>query len=532
MQKNLILAVVLSSLVYIGWYSYIEKKAPPPAPAAVQTAQVPAAAAPAPAVLPGDDAQLLKEAQELLAEAKADAAEAAKPPKRVDASKLMTVVEAGKARYTFFVPNATLASAVYQGPVAPVELVADPTRGFFHASFPGKFSLKARSADFVEFEASQGGVRFTKKFTFDPANGLHRLEFSAANVSGRPLILPAWELRVGPGLSTVKSELKENPDQLKAVYTFVEKDRKHPTLKEIEDDPAAHLWVWTGLNNRYFLAALIAGEELKASRPLRRLEKVDKEDETPSLLVPVAAAELKAGETRRWDAAFYIGPKDYARLKALGNGLDRAVDFGFFAPLAKLAEASLVYFHRLTGNYGVAIVILSVIIQLLLTPLSYKSYKAMAVMKKIQPEMQSIQKRYKDDPKRMNQEIMDLYKRHGTNPLGGCLPMLLQIPVFFALFTALRGSWSLHGAPFFLWIKDLSAKDPFYVLPLIMGGIMFLQQHLSPQTSDPAQAAMMKWMPVIFTFMFLTFPSGLVLYWLINSTWGFAQSMYLQKKMG
>lgn len=510
MQKNLILAVVLSSLVYIGWYSYMEKKLPPPQPQAAAQAGAEKAAVPAQAAAAPAAAEALPE----------------------DWKKGAVTVKAGKAEYLFHPESASLAGVTYQGPVAPVELVPDPARGFFHASFPAKFRLKARSADTVEFEASQGGVRFVKKFTFDPANGLHRLELSAANVSGRPLILPAWELRLGPGLSTVKSELKENPDQLKAVYTFTEKDRKHPTLKELEDDPAGHPWVWAGVDNRYFLAALIAGEELKTTRPLRRLEKVGEEDETPALLVPVAAAELKAGETRRWDAAFYLGPKDYARLKELGNGLDRSVDFGFFAPLAKLAEASLVYFHKLTGNYGVAIVILSVIIQLLLTPLSYKSYKAMAVMKKIQPEMQAIQKRYKDDPKRMNQEVMDLYKRHGTNPLGGCLPMLLQIPVFFALFTALRGSWSLHGAPFFFWIKDLSAKDPFYVLPLIMGGIMFLQQHLSPQTSDPAQAAMMKWMPVIFTFMFLTFPSGLVLYWLINSTWGFAQSMYLQKKMG
>ena len=243
------------------------------------------------------------------------------------------------------------------------------------------------------------------------------------------------------------------------------------------------------------------------------------------------ASELKPGEKRVWDMQFYIGPKNYSKLKAIGHGLDRSVDFGFFSPLAKLANSSLVYFHKITGNYGAAIIILSVLIQLMLTPLSLKSYKAMAVMKKIQPEMQSIQKRYKEDPKRMNAEVMDLYKRHGTNPLGGCLPMLLQIPVFFALFTALRNSWDLHGAPFIFWVKDLSAKDPFYVMPIVMGGIMFLQQNLNPQTSDPSQAAMMKWMPVIFTFMFLTFPSGLVLYWLINSTWGFAQTMYLQKKM-
>ncbi|OGR69235.1 MAG: hypothetical protein A2179_06815 [Elusimicrobia bacterium GWC2_63_65] len=538
MQKNLILAVVLSSLVYIGWYSYIEKKAPPPEQQAAQQALEAKKTAPsaaqtaAPAARPGDDAQLLKEAQELLAEANADAADLAKPPKRVEASKLMAVVEAGKARYTFFVPNATLASAVYQGPVAPVELVADPTRGFFHSSLAGKFALKSKTGRSVEFTAQQGPLLITKRFTFDPDNGINFIQISAVNTSGRTQVLPAWELTVGPGLSTVKSELKENKDLLKADYTFYQEGRKHPTLQEIEDEPAEHDWIWAGLNNRYFLAALVAGPDFKGTRPLRRLEKVGEIEKTPSLVIPVPALELKPGETRNWDSTFYLGPKDYSLLKKLGMGLDRSVDFGFFAPLAKLANSSVVYFREVTGNYGLAIIILSVIIQIILTPLSFKSYKAMAVMKKIQPEMQSIQKRYKDDPKRMNQEIMDLYKRHGTNPLGGCLPMLLQIPVFFALFTALRNSWDLHGAPFYFWIKDLSAKDPFYVLPLVMGGIMFLQQHLSPQTSDPAQAAMMKWMPVIFTFMFLTFPSGLVLYWLINSTWGFAQSMYLQKKMG
>jgi len=240
---------------------------------------------------------------------------------------------------------------------------------------------------------------------------------------------------------------------------------------------------------------------------------------------------LAPKEIRVWRVEFYIGPKDYKLLQALGSGLDRSVDFGFFSPLAKLADSALGYFYGLTGNYGFAIVILSVILQILMFPLSWKSFKAMAVMKKIQPEMQAIQARYKDDPKRMNSEVMELYKRHGTNPLGGCLPMLIQIPIFFSLFTALRNSWPLHGAPFIFWIKDLSAKDPYYVLPLVMGAIMFLQQLLTPQTGDKAQAAMMKWMPVIFTFMFLSFPSGLVMYWLINSIWGFAQTMILQKKM-
>jgi YidC/Oxa1 family membrane protein insertase len=513
MQKNLILAVVLSSLVYIGWYSYMEKKAPPPEQQAAQQALE------------------AKKAQAAVPQgAAAPRAEAAALPENWQKSAV--TVKAGKAEYLFHTESASLAGMVYQGPVAPVELVPDPSRGFFRTSLPGKFRLTSRTDRSVQFTAQQGQVSFTKKFTFDPDNGMNFIEISAVNTSGAAQTMPAWELTMGPGLSTVKSEMKENKDLLKSEYTFHQEGRKHSTIKEIKDEPAEHDWIWAGLNNRYFLAALISGPDFKGTRPLRRLEKVGEVEKTPLLVIPVQSLELKPGETRRWDSTFYLGPKDYSLLKKLGMGLDRSVDFGFFAPPAKLANSSVVYFRKVTGNYGLAIIILSVIIQIILTPLSYKSFKAMAVMKKIQPEMQSIQKRYKDDPKRMNQEVMDLYKRHGTNPLGGCLPMLLQIPVFFALFTALRNSWDLHGAPFYFWIKDLSSKDPFYVLPLIMGGIMFLQQHLSPQTSDPAQAAMMKWMPVIFTFMFLTFPSGLVLYWLINSTWGFAQSMYLQKKMG
>ena len=533
MQKNLILAVVLSSLVYIGWYSFMEKKLPKPVPAAQQQA----AAQPAPApqtAAPADSSDLLKEAQALLKEA--NALEVAAPEKTakysgVPAEKITTFAEAGKARYVFFIPNASLASVVYQGPVAPVELIPVSGQGFFNATLPGDYKLKTNNGKTLEFVAQQGGLRITKKFVLDADNGMNSMEIEAVNTSGSHQALAPWELRLGPGLDTVKSEMKENKSELKAVYTHKQEGRKHPTLKEIEDDePASQDWVWTGLNNRYFLAAL-ADSNFGNTRPLRSNETVGDQKEVPVLVIPMPGAQLAPGQKVAWNSRFYIGPKDYEGLKALGFGLDRAVDFGFFAPIAKLANSSLAYFYKLTGNYGVAIIILSVLIQLLLTPLSYKSYKAMAVMKKIQPEMQAIQKRYKEDPKRMNQEVMDLYKRHGTNPLGGCLPMLLQIPVFFALFTALKNSWSLHGANFVFWIKDLSAKDPYYVLPLIMGGIMFLQQHLSPQTSDPAQAAMMKWMPVIFTFMFLTFPSGLVLYWLINSTWGFAQSMYLQKKM-
>jgi len=504
----------LSSLVYIGWYSYVGKKFEPPKktaqPAATGMATTGAAAP-------------------------AQAAQAAAQPltqPAADWKKDAPAISAGKADYLFYAEGASIKSAVYQGPVAPVELVPAASQGFFATTMPYPFKLNNKTADSLEFTANgPGNLVVTKKFILSRDGGLNTLTIAVANQGRTPMALPAWELTVGPGLGTVKSEEKENPSLWRAVYAFQETGRKHPTVNKLKDEPAENDSVWAGVDNRYFLVAM-AGGNLDKTRPYRREELIGK-DKAPILAVPFAAELINPGESRKWETSFYLGPKDYPHLQTLGMGLDRSVDFGFFSPLAKLANSALTYFYKLTGNFGVAIIIISVLIQFMLTPLSYKSYKAMAVMKKIQPEMQAIQKRYKDDPKKMNQEVMDLYKRHGTNPLGGCMPMLLQIPVFFALFTALRNSWTLHGAPFALWIHDLSAKDPYYVLPLVMGSIMFLQQHLTPQaSSDPMQATMMKWMPVIFTFMFLSFPSGLVMYWLINSIWGFAQNMYLQKKMG
>ncbi len=517
MQKNLILAIILSSAVYILWYSFIEK------PQAVQ--QAPASSAQLQSPLPAAGGT---------APASSYAASAAAPAASIPASsdwpRNSVKLDLPKASYSFHPSGASIKSVVYQGPVAPVELVINAAPGFLSSFDNLSFTLKSKTADSVTFSARAAeGVTITKKFTLNGDDKINLLEIIAANSNSAPAVLGAWDLKLGPGLGTVKSEEKENPDLWNAKYTVREEGKKFPTVKTLKESQKAGSWIWAGVDNRYFLAAVLGGDmkrdELNFSKPEINGKK------TPLLSMPFEAVMLAPKEIRVWRVEFYIGPKDYKLLQALGSGLDRSVDFGFFSPLAKLADSALGYFYGLTGNYGFAIVILSVILQILMFPLSWKSFKAMAVMKKIQPEMQAIQARYKDDPKRMNSEVMELYKRHGTNPLGGCLPMLIQIPIFFSLFTALRNSWPLHGAPFIFWIKDLSAKDPYYVLPLVMGAIMFLQQLLTPQTGDKAQAAMMKWMPVIFTFMFLSFPSGLVMYWLINSIWGFAQTMILQKKM-
>jgi YidC/Oxa1 family membrane protein insertase len=267
---------------------------------------------------------------------------------------------------------------------------------------------------------------------------------------------------------------------------------------------------WVALDNRYFIAALLPSLE---------------QFEAPSMSSPAEltltakAVTLAAGGSFTWELPYYLGPKGFNWLTRYGIGLELSVDlgWGFIAPIGRGMLTALVWLHDRIGNWGWAIIALTLILQAILAPLTYKSLKAAAMMRKVQPEITKLQARYKDDPTKLNTEMMALYKKGGANPLGGCLPMLLQMPVFYGLYGALRSSWELHGSAWMFWIKDLSAKDPYYVLPVVMGGLMFLQSKMNPPAGDPAQQQMMMFMPLIFTFMFLKFPAGLVLYWLTNS---------------
>jgi YidC/Oxa1 family membrane protein insertase len=237
------------------------------------------------------------------------------------------------------------------------------------------------------------------------------------------------------------------------------------------------------------------------------------------------------GGTGSAEVLFYTGPKDQYRLRELSKGLDLTVDYGFLWWIAQPLFSLLDWIHGLVGNWGVAIILLTVIIKFLLYPLSAASFKSMAKMRKLQPEMQRLKERFGDDRQKFSQAMMDLYKKEGANPLGGCLPMLLQMPVFLALYWTLMESVELRQAPFALWIHDLSVMDPYFVLPILMGGSMFLTQMMQPEPPDPVQAKVMKLMPVMFTFFFLWFPSGLVLYWLVNNIISVLQQWYVTRKI-
>jgi YidC/Oxa1 family membrane protein insertase len=219
----------------------------------------------------------------------------------------------------------------------------------------------------------------------------------------------------------------------------------------------------------------------------------------------------------------YAGPQEQDKLDKLAPGLALVVDYGWLTPVAAPLFWVLEWIHGYVGNWGWAIILLTVLIKAVFFPLSAASYKSMAKMRVLTPKLMKLKETYADDRARMNQEMMEMYKREKVNPLGGCLPILVQIPVFIALYWVLLGTVEMRGAPWLGWIKDLSQMDPYYVLPLIMGVTMFVQTKLNPTPPDPIQAKIMLWMPVAFTVMFLWFPSGLVLYWVVNNTLSIAQ---------
>lgn len=274
---------------------------------------------------------------------------------------------------------------------------------------------------------------------------------------------------------------------------------------------------WVAMVQHYFFAAWLpsGGEREYFTR------KLDGKLFAAGVVVPVADQAVKV--------PLYAGPQEQATLDSIAPGLSLVVDYGWLTFIAAPLFWVLEWLYKLTGNWGWAIILLTVLIKAIFFPLSAASYKSMAKMRVLTPKLMKIKETYADDRARMNQEMMELYKREKINPLGGCLPILVQIPVFIALYWVLLGTVEMRGAPWLGWIEDLSAKDPYYVLPILMGITMFVQTKLNPPPPDPIQAKVMLWMPVVFTFMFLWFPSGLVLYWTVNNILSIAQQWQVNR---
>jgi YidC/Oxa1 family membrane protein insertase len=283
---------------------------------------------------------------------------------------------------------------------------------------------------------------------------------------------------------------------------------------------------WAAIIQHYFLGAIIP---IKGETNRYYSKSLDADRFILGLASPSKTIEV--GQADTFVTRFYTGPKEQAVLSNLAEGLDLTVDYGILTIFSKPLFVALGWFHSLFGNWGWAIIMVTFIVKLLFYPLSAASYRSMANMRRFAPKIQQLKERYGDDRQKMSQAMMDLYKKEKINPLGGCLPMIVQIPVFIALYWVLLESVELRQAPFVLWITDLSIRDPYYILPLLMGVSMFIQQKLNPAPPDPMQAKIMMALPVVFTVFFAFFPAGLVLYWTANSILSITQHWYITHKI-
>lgn len=289
---------------------------------------------------------------------------------------------------------------------------------------------------------------------------------------------------------------------------------------------------WAGAMSTYFLSAVLPGEtnNVTVKGLLQKTVYRTAVEEPENLLAP--------GQEKELTVSYWLGPKDRTQLLAVSDQLAKSIDLGMFSIIAKGLLWLLEFFHNYVHNWGVAIILLTIVIKAVFWPLTAKSYASMEKMKKLQPMMTAIREKYKDNKELMNKEVMALYKTYGVNPASGCVPILIQLPVFFGLYQALLTSIELRHAPFImylpftdkLWLADLSAKDPYYITPVIMGLTMFLQQRMSPPATDPTQQKIMMFLPLIFTVLFLGFPSGLVIYWLVNNILSIFQQWLMMRK--
>ncbi|OGQ17962.1 MAG: hypothetical protein A3C54_06145 [Deltaproteobacteria bacterium RIFCSPHIGHO2_02_FULL_60_17] len=392
----------------------------------------------------------------------------------------------------------------------------------------GNLKLTGESKESLVFEGqSPSGVRLLKQFTFTGSGYTIQLQLAAQGANGSlspTLLLTTDESHKGLTQDAVFEGL------LAVVDSKIKREQSDEIKKGTEISGTVS---WAGFGYTYFLFALLP--EMEGQQRLAAKEAA------PALVMELSTpAQSGAADGSRY--TLFIGPKELNTLKTMEKGLERSIDFGYFGFVAVPFLYVLHFSHRFTGSYGIDIILLTILLKLLMAPLTHKSFVSMKQMQKLQPQMERIKEKFKDDKEKMNKEIMELYRRNKVNPLGGCLPMLLQFPVFIGLYNALLTPIELRHAPF-LWIKDLSRPDweslplelagwhlGIPVLTLFMGASMLIQQWMTPSAGDPNQKRMMMFMPLIFTVMFINFPSGLTIYWLVNNILSIAQQ-YLINRM-
>jgi len=380
----------------------------------------------------------------------------------------------------------------------------------------------------VPFSWVQDGIEVTKVYEFQRGAYLIEVDHQVNNRSDKPWtgtqyrqIQRSRPLETSNFLYTYTGAVVYN-DAVK--YEKVDFDDMEEQAFRLDSNGG-----WVAMIQHYFLSAWVAGEQ--ENNLMYSLANPRVLPNTYTIGMRSKPQQIGVGEQGRFNSRLFIGPKLVDRLEAISPGLELTVDYGALTFLSKPLYLLLAFFNDIVGNWGFAIILLTILVKALFFKLSEASYKSMAKMRKVAPRLKTLKERYGDDRQKMNQAMMDLYKTEKINPMGGCLPILVQIPVFIALYWALLESVELRQAPFILWINDLSVMDPYFVLPLIMGVSMFVQQKLNPAPPDPIQAKMMMILPFVFTVFFAFFPAGLVLYWVVNNLLSITQQYIITKRI-
>ncbi len=373
------------------------------------------------------------------------------------------------------------------------------------------------------------GVMFTKTFTFRPDNYEIGVDYQIANKSSQPwegnLYLQLMRKNTPPvgahgfvNFATFFGAAISSPEKAFEKITFKQMDSSNlnQTIKG----------GWAAMIQHYFVSAWVPDHNATS----QYFTRVTNDGlYTIGMLGP--NVEVKPGQETNTSAKFYAGPSTTDRLEQVAPGLQLTIDYGWLWMISAAIFWMMQKIYNIVGNWGWSIVIVTLLIKLMFYHLSAKSYRSMSGLKKLQPRINSLKERFGDDKQKFTQATLELYRKEKVNPMSGCLPILIQIPVFIALYWVLIESVELRQAPFIFWIQDLSIYDPYYILPVMMGLSMFLQQRLNPPPPDPMQAKLMMMMPIVFTFLFAKFPAGLMLYWFVNNTLSFLQQGYIMKSM-
>lgn len=394
---------------------------------------------------------------------------------------------------------------------------------------PGPRSLDGRNEVQLVLESEQNGVKLTKIYTFKRGDYVIDVKHEVTNESGAP-ISPSLYLQIlhdgnKPADDTRFRSSYTGP----TVYTNTDKFQKLD-FKKIEEGKEQHATHadngWIALVQHFFVSAFIPPE----NKPREiYTKKVDTNEYAIGTILPLGT--IAPGATTSMDTRLYSGPQETSLLEKVAPGLELVKDYGKLTIIAEPIFWVMNHLYKILGNWGWTIIVFTILIKLAFFPLSAAGYRSMAKMKVVTPKMTAIRERYKSDPQKMNQAMMELYKTEKINPLGGCLPILIQMPVFIALYWVLQASVEIRNAPWIGWIHDLAAPDPYFILPVIYAVSMFITTKLNPAPADPMQAKVMMFMPLVFSVMFFFFPSGLVLYWVVNNVLSIGQQWVITKKM-